>query len=178
MINKVILVGNLGSDPELRSTQSGQSVCTIRIATTSRVKEKDGNWADRTEWHSVVVWGRDAENVHKYCRKGRQLYIEGRLQTRKWQDRDGNERYTTEIVGDIVRFLGGNSQGGEAGAGPGPSSSPRAAAPRAAEPSGGGYGGGAGGAGGGHGGGFGGGGGSAGGGDDFPPFPGDDDIPF
>lgn len=121
MVNKVILVGNLGADPELRSTQGGQSVCSLRLATTEKFKDREGNLQDRTEWHSVVVWGRQAEIVNQYCRKGRQIYVEGRLQTRKWQDRDGKDRYTTEIVADNVRFLGGGGrdagEGGEHGGG-------------------------------------------------------------
>ena len=112
MINKVILIGNLGQDPDMRSTQSGSSVANLRIATTERRKDRDGNWNDHTEWHSVVSFGRTAENVGKYCRKGKQIYVEGRLQTRKWQDRDGRDRYSTEVVADNIRFLsGGSSQG-------------------------------------------------------------------
>ena len=118
MINKVILIGNLGQDPELRSTGSGSAVVNLRIATSERRKDRDGNWGDHTEWHSVVAFGRTAENVANFCRKGRQLYIEGRLQTRQWQDRDGNARYSTEVVADNVRFLGGRD-GGEGGGGGG-----------------------------------------------------------
>jgi single-strand DNA-binding protein len=112
-VNKAILVGNLGADPDVRATNSGTAVANLRLATSDRKKDRDGNWSDHTEWHNVVVFGRTAENVAKYCRKGKQLYIEGRIQTRKWQDRDGNDRWTTEIVGDNVRFLGGGdgSQG-------------------------------------------------------------------
>jgi single-strand DNA-binding protein len=119
MVNKVILIGNLGQDPELRSTAGGQSVGSLRVATTDKYKDKEGNLQERTEWHSVVVWGRDAENVHKFCKKGKQLYIEGRLQTRKWQDKEGKDRYTTEIVAETVRFLGGagGAGGGEEGGG-------------------------------------------------------------
>lgn len=116
MVNKVILVGNLGADPELRNA-GGQAVTTIRLATTDRVKDKDkdGQWTDRTEWHNVVVWGKTAENVHQYAKKGKQLYIEGRLQTRKWQDKDGHDRYSTEVVAEAVKFLGPRG-GGEDGA--------------------------------------------------------------
>jgi len=113
MVNKVILVGNLGADPELRNTGGGQAVSTIRLATTDRVKDKDGAWTDRTEWHNVVLWGRTAEVVHQYAKKGRQLYIEGRLQTRKWQDKDGNDRYSTEVVAETVKLLGGKGDAGE-----------------------------------------------------------------
>lgn len=118
MVNKVILIGNLGQDPELRSTAGGQSVASLRVATTEKFKDKEGTLQERTEWHSVVVWGRDAENVHRFCKKGKQLYIEGRLQTRKWQDKEGKDRYTTEVVADTVRFLGGaGGGGGEEGGG-------------------------------------------------------------
>jgi single-strand DNA-binding protein len=117
MINKVILIGNLGQDPDMRSTASGTAVVNLRIATTERRKDREGNWNDHTEWHSVVSFGRTAENVGKYCRKGKQIYVEGRLQTRKWQDRDGRDRYSTEVVADNIRFLGGG--GASAGAGQG-----------------------------------------------------------
>ena len=117
MINKVILIGNLGQDPEMRDTQSGSKVANLRIATTERRKDRDGNWGDHTEWHSVVAFGRTAENVGQYCRKGKQLYIEGRLQTRKWEDRDGNARYSTEVVADNIRFLGGREERREQGGG-------------------------------------------------------------
>ena len=159
-VNKAILVGNLGQDPELRMTGGGTPVVTLRIATTHRSKDRDGNWGDQTEWHSVVVFGRRAETVSKFCRKGKQLYVEGRIQTRKWQDRDGKDRYSTEIVADQVNFLGGRDSGGGDG---------------------GGYGGGGGGgySGGGGGGGYGGGGGgNTGGGGGGGSAPYDDDIPF
>lgn len=107
MVNKVILIGNLGQDPELRNTAGGTSVVQLRIATTDKRKDKDGNWQEQTEWHTVVVFGRTAETVHQYCRKGKQVYVEGRLQTRKWQDKSGADRYSTEVVADTVRFLGG-----------------------------------------------------------------------
>ena len=117
MVNKVILIGNLGADPELRTTGGGTAVVTLRLATADRKKAADGTWTDHTEWHSVVVFGRTAEQVNQYCRKGKQLFIEGRIQTRKWQDKEGHDRYTTEIVADNVRFLGGGggAGGGEAG---------------------------------------------------------------
>jgi single-strand DNA-binding protein len=111
-VNKVILVGNLGADPELRTTGGGTPVANLRVATSDRRKDRDGNWSDFTEWHRIVVFGKQAENVNKYCRKGKQLYIEGRIQTNKWQDRDGRDRYTTEIIADTVRFLGGRGDGG------------------------------------------------------------------
>lgn len=110
MVNKVILIGNLGQDPELRSTPSGQTVCKLSIATTERRKVGD-EWKDHTEWHKVVVWGTTADNVGKFCRKGKQIYVEGRLQTRKWTDREGHDRYTTEVIADVVRFLGSKDEG-------------------------------------------------------------------
>lgn len=114
-VNKVIVLGNLGQDPELRHTASGRPVATLRIATNEQWTDQNGERKERTEWHSVVVWGRQAENCAQYLSKGRQVFVEGRLQTRKWEDRDGNPRYTTEIVADRVQFIGG--QGG-AGAAP------------------------------------------------------------
>lgn len=112
MVNKVILIGNLGADPELRNTNSGQAVAYLRLATTHKRKVGE-TWEEQTEWHAVVVWGKDAENVSKFCKKGKQLYIEGRLQTSKWQDKEGKDRYTTEVVAERVRFLGPKSDGGE-----------------------------------------------------------------
>lgn len=111
-VNKVILVGNLGADPESRSTQSGSTIAKLRVATTERVKDREGNWGEHTEWHRVTCFGRTAENVAQYCRKGKQLYIEGRIRTSKYQDRDGNDRWSTEVIADQVRFLGGKSEGG------------------------------------------------------------------
>lgn len=106
-VNKVILIGNLGQDPEVRSTAGGTQVASLRIATSERRKDKSGEWADHTEWHSVVAFGRTAENIGRYCKKGKQIFVEGRLQTRKWQDKEGNDRWSTEVVADNVRFLGG-----------------------------------------------------------------------
>ncbi|MBW1879319.1 MAG: single-stranded DNA-binding protein [Deltaproteobacteria bacterium] len=117
MINKVILVGNLGADPETRTAASGTVVSNLRIATNERVKDRDGNWGDHTEWHRVVCFGRTAENVTRYLHKGSQIYVEGRLRTRKWQNREGHDQYTTEVVSDQVRFLGGRGTGGAAGGG-------------------------------------------------------------
>jgi len=114
-VNKVILIGNLGKDPELRTTGGGTSVCTLNIATTERRKDRDGNWSDQTEWHSVVTFGKTAENVHRYCKKGKQIFVEGRLQTRKWQDKEGKDRWTTEVIADDIRFLSGGSGGGDRG---------------------------------------------------------------
>ena len=111
-INKAIVIGNLGADPELRHTQSGTAVCNLRIATNETWNDRDGQKQERTEWHSVVVFGKQAENCNQYLQKGRQVYVEGRLQTRDWEDRDGNKRYTTEIVAHSVQFLQGGSSGG------------------------------------------------------------------
>ena len=104
-VNKAILVGRLGVDPELRTTGTGTHVVNIRMATTDRRKEGDA-WVAHTEWHNVTVWGRTAENVAKFCTKGKEIYVEGKIQTRKYQDKSGADRYSTEIVADNVRFLG------------------------------------------------------------------------
>ena len=109
-VNKAIIVGNLGADPELRYTPSGQAVATLRIATGETWNDKDGQKQERTEWHRVIVWGKQAELASQYLSKGRQVYIEGRLQTREWQDRDNNKRYTTEIVALQLVFLGGRGE--------------------------------------------------------------------
>ena len=119
MVNKVILIGNLGQDPEPRTTASGNTVLNMRIATNERRKNQDGEWDDHTEWHSVVCFGRTAENIAKYKKKGDQLYVEGRLQTRKWQDRDGNDRWSTEIVAFTVKFIGSRGGDGYSGGGDG-----------------------------------------------------------
>ena len=111
-INKVILIGNLGADPEVRYTQSGSPVANLRIATSERWTSKDGQPQERTEWHRIVTFGRLAEHCRDYLAKGRQIYAEGRLQTRQWEDKDGNKRYTTEIVAQTVQFLGRSGPGG------------------------------------------------------------------
>lgn len=113
-VNKVILLGNLGADPELRNTQGGTPVCNFTLATNERVK-KDDQWEDHTEWHRIVSWGKTAENVAKYLGKGSQVYLEGKLQTRKWQDKEGRDVYTTEIVAFNVQFLSGAGDGAGAG---------------------------------------------------------------
>ncbi|MEA3466027.1 MAG: single-stranded DNA-binding protein [Thermodesulfobacteriota bacterium] len=105
-VNKVILVGNLGKDPDLRYTQSGAAVANFPIATSENYKDREGNRQEKTEWHNIVVWRQLAEICGKYLHKGKQVYIEGKLQTRKWQDRDGNDRYSTEIVADQMQMLG------------------------------------------------------------------------
>jgi single-strand DNA-binding protein len=158
-VNKVILIGNLGADPELKYTPSSRALCNLRIATTEVFKDKSGQKQEKTEWHRVTVWGDQAENCSKYLAKGRSVYIEGRLQTRSYE-KEGQKHYATDVVADRVVFLGGGGGGGEGGGG----------GPRRG---GGGYGGG------------GGGGGrpSSDAGDDMdmgggPPPGGDDDIPF
>ena len=106
-VNKVILIGNLGADPELRSTQSGQQVATLRLATNERWNDRDGNLQERTEWHRIIAWRRLAEIAGEYLKKGRQIYVEGRIQTRQWQDQQGQTRYTTEIIAQNFVMLGG-----------------------------------------------------------------------
>ena len=105
-INKAILIGHLGQNPELRYTSDGTPVCNISLATSENWKDHDGNTQSRTEWHRIVVWGRLAELCKDYLKKGRQVYIEGRLQTRSWDDKEGKKRYTTEIVANTIQFLG------------------------------------------------------------------------
>jgi single-strand DNA-binding protein len=154
-VNKVILVGNLGKDPELRYTPSGAAVANFTLATSERYKDKNGDSQEKTEWHNIVAWRQLAEICGKYLHKGKQVYIEGRIQTRSYDDRDGNKRYVTEIVADQMQMLG--RAGEEGGGAPARSYEPRAArptqgAPRSSAPA--------------H--------------EDFgdPPFNPDDDIPF
>ena len=112
-LNKVILIGNLGRDPETRYAPSGDAICNITVATTETWKDKaSGERKEATEWHRVVFFGRLAEIAAQYLRKGSQIYVEGRLQTRKWQDKDGQDRYTTEIRGDEMKMLGSRQGGG------------------------------------------------------------------
>lgn len=111
-VNKVILIGNLGRDPEMRSTAGGGQVANLNIATTERRKDRDGNWTDHTEWHRVVAFGKTAENVGRFLKKGRQVYIEGKLSTSKYKDKDGVEKWSTQIIADVVQFLGGKDGGG------------------------------------------------------------------
>ena len=177
-VNKVILVGNLGADPETRAMPSGSTVANLRIATSESWRDKtSGEQQERTEWHRVALFGRLAEIASEYLRKGSQVYIEGSLRTRKWQDKQGNERFSTEIVGNELQMLGGRGGGaGGAGGGGGGGSGPS-------------QGGGGGSGGGGSGGGAGGGGGRAAPPDSYPEYAGpagpsgekddfDDDIPF
>src|ERR1700760_2540145 len=119
-INKVILVGNLGADPETRAMPSGTTVANLRIATSESWRDKQsGEQQERTEWHRVVLFGRLGEIAAEYLKKGSQVYIEGSLRTRKWQDKQGQERYSTEIVGNDMQMLGGRGAGGGAGMGGG-----------------------------------------------------------
>lgn len=119
-INKVILIGNLGADPEVRFTPSGQAVANFRIATSESWNDKtSGQKQERTEWHRIVVWGKLAELCGEYLKKGRQCYVEGRLQTREWTDKEGKKNWTTEVVANTVQFLGGGGGGRPAGDGGG-----------------------------------------------------------
>lgn len=111
-LNKVMLIGNLGKDPEVRYTTSGTAVASFALATSERFKNKSGEWEERTEWHNVVLWGRQAEVAGEYLSKGKTVYIEGRLQTRKWQDKEGRDRYTTEVVGEKMQMLSSRGEGG------------------------------------------------------------------
>jgi single-strand DNA-binding protein len=104
-LNKVMLIGNLGKDPEVRYTASGQAVASFSLATSETYKDKSGEKVEKTEWHNISLWGKLAEISGEYLSKGKTVYIEGRLQTRKWQDKSGNDRYTTEIVGDKMQML-------------------------------------------------------------------------
>ncbi len=112
-VNKVILVGNLGQNPEMRFTQGGQAVANMRLATTERYTDKSGQKQEQTEWHTVVAFGRLAEICGQYLTKGRQIYVEGRLRTRQWQDQQGQKRYTTEIVANTMQMLGGRGERSE-----------------------------------------------------------------
>lgn len=113
-INKVIIVGNLGADPETRYMPSGEAVTNVRVATTDRWKDKaSGDMKEATEWHRIAFFGRLAEISGEYLKKGSQIYVEGKLRTRKWQDKDGNDRYSTEIIGDTMQMLGRREGGGE-----------------------------------------------------------------
>ena len=114
-VNKVILVGNLGRDAELRFTAGGTAVSTLNLATTEVWNDKQGQKQEKTEWHRIVLWGKQAESLQEYLVKGKQIYVEGRLQTRQWDDKDGNKRYTTEIKADRITLLGGGG-GGRSGA--------------------------------------------------------------
>ena len=116
-VNKVILIGNLGADPELRYTPSGAAVANFNIATTEKWKDKDGQTQERTEWHRIILWSRQAEIAKEYLRKGSPVYIEGRIQNRSYDDKDGIKRYVTEIIGQRMQFLGGRGTGAPSDAG-------------------------------------------------------------
>lgn len=158
-VNKVILVGHLGADPDMRYTPSGQGVCELRLATSESWNDKNGQRQERTEWHRIVVWGKRAEVCSKYLAKGRQVFVEGRIQTRNYDDKDGNKRYITEIIANDVQFLGGGGREGAVAGAPG-ARKPDEGPPPPQDGDFGGYGGAGGGGGGGGGGGP------------------DDDIPF
>jgi len=125
-VNRVILIGNLGRDPELRYTAGGQPVANFTLATNERFNDREGKPQERTEWHRIVVWGKQAENCANFLAKGRSVYIEGRLQTREWEDKEGQKRQTTEVVAQTVQFLdrreGGREGPARSAGGPGPSS--------------------------------------------------------
>lgn len=157
-VNKAIIVGNLGKDPEVRFTQSGRAVASFSVATTETWMDQESGRQERTEWHNIVVWGKQAESCGQYLSKGRQVYIEGSIRNRSYDDRDGNKRYISEIVAQRVQFLG--SGGGSGGGGGGRSGQYEGGGGRSGQDEGGG---------------------SDGGFDDFggaPPLPGDDDVPF
>jgi single-strand DNA-binding protein len=118
-VNKVILVGNLGRDAELRYTPGGAAVSTLNLATTEVFKDREGQKKEDTQWHRVILWGKTAESLQDYLTKGKQIYVEGKLQTRKWKDKDGNDKYTTEVRGDRVVLLSGGGGGGARGEGGG-----------------------------------------------------------
>lgn len=178
-VNKVIIIGHLGKDPEVRYTPSGQAVANFSLATTENWNDKQGQKQEKTEWHRIVAWGKTAELAGEYLAKGRQVYVEGKLQTRQWDDRDGNKKYTTEIVAQNITFLGGRGDAPSAGG----QQARRPQQDNGHAPSHGG-GGGGGGYGGGqqqHGGGSSNGPGGGGGSDmgyDYGPAPSDDDVPF
>jgi single-strand DNA-binding protein len=117
-VNKAILIGNLGADPELRYTPSGAAVANFNMATTEKWKDKDGQAQERTEWHRVILWNRQAEVAKEYLRKGSSVYIEGRIQNRSYDDKEGVKRYVTEIIGQRMQFLGGRATGGQSDSGP------------------------------------------------------------
>ena len=116
-VNKAIILGNLGRDPEVRYTADGNAVTTFSVATTETRKDRDGNSQEQTEWHRIVVFGRLAEVCGEYLAKGRSVYVEGSIRTRSWDDREGNKRYTTEIVGRTVQFLSPRGESGRQGGG-------------------------------------------------------------
>lgn len=118
-VNRATLIGNLGADPEIRTANSGTAIGNLRIATSHRTKDRDGNWGEETTWHTVVIFGKTAENCARFLKKGRTVYVDGRIQTRKWEDKEGQTRYTTEIVANEIKFLGGREGGSGGGSGGG-----------------------------------------------------------
>lgn len=122
MVNKVTIIGHLGQDPEVRHLESGASIAKLRVATNENYKDKEGNWQDRTEWHTVIAWRYLAERAEKSMKKGSLVYIEGKLTTRKWQDSDGKDRWTTEVVANTLRSLDRKEGGGGGNYPPMPSS--------------------------------------------------------
>ena len=126
-VNRVILIGNLGVDPEIKATNSGTSVANLSLATTTSHKDSDGKYTDKTEWHKVVVWGKTADAVGNYTGKGSKLYIEGRLETRSWEDKNGNKKYMTEVIAESVQFLDKRESGNKPNA-------PEPPAPESSEP--------------------------------------------
>ena len=112
-VNKVILLGNLGNDPDVKYTQGGMAIASLSVATTYARKDKDGQLQEKTEWHRVKLFGKTAEVAGEYLKKGRQVYIEGRIEYGKYTDKDGNEKYTTDIIGEDMQMLGGNPDGGQ-----------------------------------------------------------------
>ena len=114
-LNKVMIIGNLGKDPEVRYTAGGVAVASFSVATSEKFKAKSGEWEEKTEWHNVTLWARLAEIAGEYLSKGKTVYIEGRLQTRKWTDKEGKDRYTTEIVGEKMQMLSGKGEGAGGG---------------------------------------------------------------
>ena len=114
-VNKAILVGNLGRDAEMRFTAGGTAVCTVSLATTEKFNDRDGNKKEDTQWHRVVIWGKTAESLNEYLTKGKQIYVEGRIQTREWTDKEGKQARTTEIKADKIVLLGGGGASGGGG---------------------------------------------------------------
>lgn len=133
-VNKVILVGNLGADPETRTIESGAKVANFSIATSERYKDKNGNQVDKTEWHNIVMWRGLADIAEKYLKKGSQVFIEGKLRTRSWDDQNGNKRYTTEVLADNMTLLG-RPEGGGGGGGQASAAAPAAAQNQVDKPS-------------------------------------------
>jgi len=132
-VNKVIIIGNLGRDPETRYMPDGGAITNISVATTDKWKDKAGEMQEKTEWHRVAFFGKLAEIAGEYLKKGSQVYVEGRLQTRKWQDKDGQDKYTTEIVANVMQMLGSRQGGGDRDTSGGGARTERAPAPQAAE---------------------------------------------